>query len=246
MDERLNGVEAHRLRANEPSQIVGRIVQAQPGALKGGAREGGGVRLGKSERRKGGDAREELRRIGLAHANGGDGAINKARAQERHLALGSRRAHRAAKHIRGTGGEARHLNGDAHHLFLVQDHAERLVENRCERLMRIGDGFKTRATTQVRVHRVSLNGSGANDGDLRDEVVHLDGARARQRLLLGAALDLKDANRVGGADGAPDLGGLLGEGVEVRLGPEIVLNQGQGVGDGGEDAEAEEVELYEL
>ena len=96
------------------------------------------------------------------------------------------------------------------------------------------------------MHRVSLNWAGANDGDLRDQVVHLDGASARQRLLLGAALDLKDADRVGGADGAPDLGSLLGEGVEVRLGAKIVLNQRQGVGDGGEDAKAEQVELYEL
>jgi hypothetical protein len=30
------------------------------------------------------------------------------------------------------------------------------------------------------------------------------------------------------------------------LGAKIVLNQGQGVGDGGKDAEAEQVELYEL
>ena len=81
VDERLNGVEAHRLRANEPSQVVRRIVQAQPGALEGGAREGGGVRLGKSKRGEGGDARKELRRIGLAHAHRGDGTVNKARAQ---------------------------------------------------------------------------------------------------------------------------------------------------------------------
>ena len=112
--------------------------------------------------------------------------------------------------------------------------------------MRIGHRLKARAAPQVRVHRVPLNRPGANDGDLCDEVVHLDGASTRQRLLLGAALDLKDANRVGGANGAPDLGGLLREGIEIWLGAEIVLNQGQGVGDGSEDAEAEQVELYEL
>ena len=96
------------------------------------------------------------------------------------------------------------------------------------------------------MHRIPLNRAGANDRHLCNEVVHLDGASARQRLLLGATLDLKDANRVGGADGTPDLGGLLGEGVEVRLGAEIVLNQRQGVGDGGEDAEAEQVELHQF
>ncbi len=112
--------------------------------------------------------------------------------------------------------------------------------------MRIGDRLEAGATTQVRVHRVSLNWAGANDGDLRHQVVHLYGLGARQRLLLGATLDLKDANGVRGADGTPDLGCLLGECVKVRLGAEVVLNQRQGVGDGGEDAEAEQVELYEL
>ena len=49
VDERLNGIEAHRLRADEAGKVVRRIVKAQPDALKGGACEGGGVRLGEAE-----------------------------------------------------------------------------------------------------------------------------------------------------------------------------------------------------
>ncbi len=46
--------------------------------------------------------------------------------------------------------------------------------------MGIGDCFKARAATQIRVHRIPLNWPRANDGDLRDEVVHLHGLGARQ------------------------------------------------------------------
>ena len=86
VDQRLDGVEAHRLRADEAGEVVRRIVQAQPGALEGGAREGGGVRLGEAERRKRRDALEELRGIGRAHPDGGDRAVDESRAQEFHLA----------------------------------------------------------------------------------------------------------------------------------------------------------------
>ena len=64
------------------------------------------------------------------HSNGGDRAVNESCAEQLHLALGLRRTHGAAEDIGGTRGEARNLNRDAHHLFLVQDHPERLVQDR--------------------------------------------------------------------------------------------------------------------
>ena len=76
-----------------------------------------------------GDAFEQLNSIRFAHPNGADGAVNEARAQQLHLALGSRRTHGAAEDIGGARGEAGNLNGDAHHLLLIEDHAERLVKD---------------------------------------------------------------------------------------------------------------------
>jgi hypothetical protein len=55
-------------------------VEAQPGALEGGACKGGGVRLGEAERRKGGNAREELFGVGARCANGCHCPVDEARA----------------------------------------------------------------------------------------------------------------------------------------------------------------------
>ena len=75
--------------------------------------------------------------------------------------------------------------------------------------MRIGGALESRATTQIRMHRVPLDRPRADDGDLRDEIIHLRGLGARERLLLRATLDLEDADRVRRTHGAPDFGDLF-------------------------------------
>ena len=46
--------------------------------------------------------------------------------------------------------------------------------------MRIGDALESSATAQIRMHRIPLDGSGPNDGDLRHQVIHLHGLGARE------------------------------------------------------------------
>ena len=72
------------------------------------------------------------------------------------------------------------------------------------------------------------------------------GARLRQRLHLGPALDLEDADGVGRLEHLEDLGDVLGQAVEIDAGGAIVLDELERLVDRGEHPEPEQVELDEL
>ena len=75
--------------------------------------------------------------------------------------------------------------------------------------MRRGGRLLARAPAEVRVHHPALDRAGADDRDLDDQIVEHPRPQARQHGHLRAALDLKDAHRVGVGDGLVD-GGVLG------------------------------------
>ena len=89
---------------------------------------------------------------------------------------------------------------DLHHLLLEERHAERPLEDRLEDGMRRPGGFFAVSALQIRVHHAALDRAGPHDRDLDHQVVEGLGAQARQHRHLRAALDLKDAHRVGAAD----------------------------------------------
>ena len=63
--------------------------------------------------------------------------------------------------------------------------------------MRIRHGLAAAPASNVGMHHVAHDRSGADDRHLHDEVVEALGPDARERRHLGAALDLEHADRVG-------------------------------------------------
>ncbi len=155
------------------------------------------------------------------------------------------RAHRLAEDVRLGGGVAAHLDGDLHHLLLVEDHAERVLKDGLEARVRVGDRLLPRAPAQVGVDRVALDRAGADDRHLDDEVLEALGAGLGERLHLRAALDLEHADRVRRADGAEDLGVVVGECVEVDPLSRVALDPVEALGHHAQGAQGEEVDLHQ-
>jgi len=118
--------------------------------------------------------------------------------------------HRPPQLLGLAAGEVRGHHGDAQQLLLEERHAERALEDRLERRMRITHRLLSLPPPQVGVHHLPDDRPGPDDRDLDDEIVEALGLHARQRRHLRAALDLERADRVG----APDH--LVGGGVVGR------------------------------
>ena len=153
--------------------------------------------------------------------------------------------HRLAQEIRLARCEARRRDGDLHPLFLEERHAEGALEDRLERGMRVGDGFESRFAAQVGVDHVALDGAGADECDLDDEIVEAARLEAGEGVHLCAALDLEDADGVGAAEVVVD--GLVGavELAQVDGDAAGAAYVGEGVLHDREHAEAQQVDLDE-
>ena len=104
-------------------------------------------------------------------------------------------------------------------------------------------GSPALAALEIGVGHVAGDGAGADDGDLDDEVVEVSRLVARQRGHLRAALDLEDPGGVGGADHLVGLGVVGGQVGEIDLGAFVGADHGDGLLEGVEHPEAEEVDL---
>ena len=129
-------------------------------------------------------------------------------------------AHRPAQAVGLAGAEAGEGFGHLHHLVLEDDRAERLRQHRLQRGMLVGDlvaGVLAQplAALDVGVDRPALDRPGPHDRDLDRQVLEVPGTGAQQRLHLGAALDLEDADRVRGTDRPEGLGIVEGDAREV-------------------------------
>ena len=104
---------------------------------------------------------------------------------------------------------------DLDHLLLEDDRPEGVGEDRLERGVLVGDlvaGVLAEPLTalEVGMDGAALDRPGADDRHLDGQVVDVLGPGARQHLHLGAALDLEDTGRLGGADPPVDLGSSSG------------------------------------
>ena len=120
------------------------------------------------------------------------------------------------------------------------------MEDRLQAGVEVGHGFEALLAAQVRVDRVPLDGARADDRHLHDQVVQVRRPRLGQRLHLRPALDLEHAHGVRGLEHREHLGDLLRDPVEVEADGAVVLDKPDGLVDGGEHAEAEQVELDQL
>jgi hypothetical protein len=215
VDEHLDRVEAHRLRVDQPDRELCRVGELQEGRLVGRAREGRRVALVEAEAGEAGDLVVELLGVLLGQAVAGHAALDEAAVELLHLSLGAPGAHGTPEAVRLGRAETRDFDGDAHDLLLVEDHAQRLGQDRLQAGMEVGHRLEALAPSQVGVDGVALDGAGPDDGDLDDQVVERLRAALGQRLHLRPRLDLEDAHRVRRLDHGEDLGDVLRQAVEI-------------------------------
>ena len=97
---------------------------------------------------------------------------------------------------RHPGKAVRHLQ----HLFLKQDDAVGIPQNRFQGGMVVADAFLSAPPPHERVDHVALQGTRAEEGDLGNQVVEGLRLMFRQQVQLALRLDLKAADRPPGAD----------------------------------------------
>src|SRR5437899_7079359 len=105
-------------------------------------------------------------------------------------------AHRPPKAIGLGAAEPGAFHRNLEDLLLVEDNTERFLEDRFQARMDVHHRLLALLAPQVRMHRIALDRSGADDGGLDDEIVERFWAGARQRLHLWPAFGLEDADRV--------------------------------------------------
>ena len=140
------------------------------------------------------------------------------------------------------GREAGHVDGHLHQLLLEQGDPQGLGQARLQQRVQVGDRLLAVAPADVGVHRPALDGPGSDEGHLHHQVVEGAGLEAGQRGHLGPALDLEHPDRVGPAQHVVDLV-LLGDVGQVDLHAVGVADQVDGVVQGAEHAQAQQVEL---
>jgi hypothetical protein len=115
------------------------------------------------------------------------------------LARAAERRHRTSQAVGLGRREARRDDGDLHRLLLEQGHPQGLAEHGRELLRGEAHGLPALAAAQIGVDHVALDRPRPDDRHLDDEVVEGPGLQPRQHRHLRPALDLEDADRIGGA-----------------------------------------------
>ena len=246
VDQHLDRVEAHRLGVDQPDQELGRVEQLEERRLVGRPGERRRVRLGEPEAGERRDLAEQLLGHLLGHPRLAHAAVDELLVELLHLAARAPRPHRPPEPVRFGRREAGDLDGDAHDLLLVEDHAHRILEHGLEARVEVGHRLQALLAAQERVDGVALDRARPDDRHLDDEVVEALWPRLGERLHLGPALDLEDPDRVGRLEHLEDLRDVLGQPVEVEADRAVVLDQLERLVHRGEHPEPEQVELDEL
>ena len=101
------------------------------------------------------------------------------------------------------------------------------------------------AAAQIGVDHVALDRTRTHDGNLDDEVVEAARLQAWQHVHLRPALDLEHADGIGAAEHVVD-GRIVARHGAEREAPAIMLaDQGKGLADAGEHAEAQHIDLQQ-
>ena len=246
VDEHLDRIEAHRLGVDEPHDELGRVEQLEERRFVRGPGERSGVALGEAEARERGHLAEELLGHRLVHPRLAQAALDEPVVELLHLLARPPGAHRPAEPVRIGRAEATDIDGDPHHLLLVEDDPEAVAQDRLEGRVQVRHGLQALLAPQVRMDGIALDRSRPDDRDLDHQVVEVLRPALGERLHLGPALDLEDPDRIGRLEHLEDLRDVLRQAVEVEAGGAVVFDELEGLVDGGQHAQAEQVELDEL
>ncbi len=196
LHDRRGMVEPHGLIVEECRVKRRRVVRLQIRARVDNQREAGGVRLREPIERKRRDRPDNLLgRPGVDALPRDPGT--QLLLDLPHACLRALEPHRPAQLLGLAAGEPGRHHRHAQQLFLEEWHAKRALEDGLQRGVGIHHGLSPRPPVEIRVHHLSDDGSGPDDGHLHHEVVEPFRPETRQRGHLRARLDLEDANRVG-------------------------------------------------
>ena len=98
-------------------------------------------------------------------------------ADRRHALARSLVAHRPAQLVGLAGRESRRGDRHLHALLLEERNAERALQDRLERRVRIGHLLLSCPAAQVGMHHLALDRAGPDERDLHDEIVEARGFR---------------------------------------------------------------------
>ena len=220
------------------------IVRFQVRRAVGDHAVGGGVRLVEAVAAELDDLVEDLLGELLFDALG-LGAVDELAALFLDL-FGDLFAHGLAQAVGLAGGKAAHVHGDAHHLFLVEDDAVGVLEDRLEDRMVVFDLGRAVLAADEIVDHARAHGAGAVERDERDDVFDVGGFELAQEVAHAARFELEDAE---GARLVEQLEGLCV--VERRSSSRSrtpghgLADQLDGVVDDGQRAQAQEVDLQQ-
>ena len=209
----LRGPEAHGLGGQDPGVEVLGLARLEPGRGVDQVGEGEGVGLGEAELGERPQLAVDRLRSGRVDAPGPHSGYEFV-TEGVHTLDGSFGPHGLTQAVCLGGAEPRGVDGDLHELLLEERHSQGLSQGGFEGVMQVGDLLAPQPAADVGVDGVALDGAGADEGDLDDDVVELLGAQPGQSGHLGTRLDLEDPNRVRGREQPVDGGVLLGQGVQ--------------------------------
>ena len=200
------------------------------------------MRFGEAVERERGDRLHDLILV-----RAGDAARRHAGAQPRfdrlHALRRALEAHRAPQLLGLAAGEAGRGHRDAQELLLEERDAEGAFQDRLEAGVEVGHRLASPPALEERVHHAAGDRSRADDGDLDDEIVEAGRRVARQGGHLRAALDLEDADRVGGAQHGVDLRVVGRQVGEIDIRPLVVADDRNRLFERVQHAESEKIDL---
>ena len=235
-------VEPHRLRVKQRAGENAGMVFLDPGAGIDQQGKTGGVTFGKAIAAEPFDlaetARREISVIPVRRHPAHEPVVKRADA-----AMFLERGQRAAQPIRFVGRKSGTDDGDLHRLFLKKRHAQRLAQNLAQRIGGEADLFLAIPAPDERMHHVALNGAGADNGDLDHQIVKTAWFHAWQKIHLGAAFHLKDANAVGHAQHVINIRVLGRQGCQRIFHPMMQSHQVERLSDTGQHPKAKDIDL---
>ena len=241
----VGAVETHGPAVDQRTGERGRLMAFQPAAGVGQQGEAGRMGLGETVAAETLDLFEDARGELLGVAPGKH-ALGQAFLVGFKPAVTLPGRHGSTQLIGLAGSVFRGDDGQFHHLFLEQRHAQGALENRQQLLRGIDDRLLSVSPAQVGMHHVALNRPGPDDGHLDHQVVEGPGLEPRQHGHLRPGFDLEHANGIGTADhlvGRLVLGGNGGDG-PARL-VAVAADQIEAAAQCAEHAQGEDVHLQQ-
>ena len=157
--------------------------------------------------------------------------------------LGDLFAHRPAQDIGIAQGVTGQDIGDFHNLFLVDDDPVGLLQHGFDVRQGVVGGLAAVLGLDEIVDHPGIERAGTIEGDQGDKIAELFRGEFHQQLAHARTLQLKDPLGVAPAEEVEGFGIVHGDGIDIEIGADILLDMLQGLVDDGKRLEAEKIEF---